>query len=184
MKNDIFHYYNRGCNRQNIFFNPENYLFLIRKIKQTYQEFGISVIAYCLMPNHYHFMIKQTSDRRASDWIKSLFIGYVQAINIEQNRSGTLFEGRTKCILIDKEEYLLHIIRYIHCNPLTAGIVDRIEDWHYSNYLEWVGMRKGKLFDRTFFSNYFRNHDDYRAFIREYAQDKRMNKQIERYLFG
>jgi len=183
MKNDIFHYFNRGCNRENIFFNKGNYIFLIKKMKQTYRQYGLSIIAYCLMPNHYHFLIKQKADQPVSDWIKALFIGYVQAVNIEQNRSGTLFEGRAKNILIDKEEYLLQLVRYIHCNPLSAGIVPKLADWPYSNYHEWIGQRKGTLFDSEFFHTYFRNYNDYQEFISDYSEEKLKTKKMRKYLF-
>lgn len=183
MKGDFYHYYNRGCNKQPIFFNEENYQYLLKKIKQSYQKYSIQIIAYCLMPNHYHFLLQQLSDRNVSDWIKSLFIGYVQAVNIQQNRSGTLFEGRAQHILIDKEEYLLQIVRYIHYNPVKAGLVNSADGWLYSNYLEWIGKRAGTMFDRKFFCTYFKDHEDYRDFVERYGIEESEIEKIKDYLF-
>jgi len=182
-KNSFYHLYNRGCNRSPIFFSDNNYLFLLRKIKKTRSSYGIRIIAYCLMPNHYHFLMQQLTDRPISDWIKTIFIGYVQAVNKEQKRKGTLFEGRVKHKLIDKEEYLLHIIRYIHSNPFRAGLVDKLSEWKYSNYAEWIGNRKGELFDKKFFNIYFTGHREYRDFVNTYLEDKLMTAKIEKYLF-
>jgi len=66
------------------------------------------MIAYCLMPNHYHFLVRQDTERSLPDWYQFLFNDYVQAINKQLDRCGTLFQGRTKHILIDKEESLIH----------------------------------------------------------------------------
>ncbi len=58
IENGIYHIYNRGCNKDNIFFNEENYLYLLKKMKEEKDEYEIEIIAYCLMPNHYHFLIQ------------------------------------------------------------------------------------------------------------------------------
>lgn len=94
------------------------------------------MVAYCLMPNHYHFLVRQLSDRALSQWVQMLFNGYSQAINQQLNRKGTLFQNRAKHILIDKDEYLVHLVRYIHYNPVEAGLVHSPEEWQFSNYLE------------------------------------------------
>ena len=178
------HIYNRGCNKELIFYNDRNYLFLLQKIKSTYKKYGANIIAYCLMPNHYHLLVKQLTDQPLSDWIRNLFNGYTQAINKEQERSGTLFEGRAKHILIDKEEYLIHLVRYIHYNPVATGLVTSPEEWRYSNYLEWIGKRNGSLFDRKFFSIYFNSFDKYQKFMEEYKIGKQLEKKLKGYYLG
>ena len=102
LKGNFYHIYNRGCNKEPIFFKEENYLYLLRKFKKTYKKYGANIIAYCLMPNHYHILVEQKIEVPLSEWIRSIFIGYTQAINKQQNRKGTLFEGRAKHLLIDK----------------------------------------------------------------------------------
>lgn len=125
VENGIYHIYNRGCNKDNIFFNEDNYFYLLRKMKEIKVEYEIEIIAYCLMPNHYHLLVQQKTNKSISGFIQKLFNGYVQAINKQQNRSGTLFEGKTKSKLVDEEMYFTHLIRYIHLNPVSSGLVTK-----------------------------------------------------------
>ena len=97
--------------------------------------------------------------------MQRLFNSYTQAYNRQQGRSGTLFQGRARHILVDKDEYLLHLARYIHLNPVRAGIVQRPGDWPYSNYLEWVDQRTGSLVDREFVRSYFPEPALYEDFV-------------------
>ena len=160
-----YHVYNRGCNRENIFANEGNYLFLMRRAKSYLADYPLSVIAYCLMPNHYHFLLRPDEDDGLSPFIQRLFNSYTQAFNKQRRRSGTLFEGRAKSILVDTDEYVLHLCRYIHLNPVRAGLVARPEQWPYSNYLEWLERRGGTLVDHAFVRHYFPVVTDYEAFV-------------------
>ncbi len=181
LKDHLYHIYNRGCNKENIFFNEENYIYLLRKIKNSYIKYGATLIAYCLMPNHYHFLVRQVMDRPLSEWIQVLFNGYVQAVNKQQGRSGTLFQGKARHILVDDNSYLVHRARYIHFNPVEAGLVSRPEDWHFSNYAEWIGLRKGTLVDHKFLKDYFPEPLDYRKFVEDYRLEKRQAKKLQKY---
>ena len=90
------------------------------------------------MPNHYHFLLRQTGDYSVSEFMQSIFNAYTKAFNKMYKRTGTLFEGPFKAIEVLKEDHLLHLCRYIHRNPLEAGLVKNISDWPYSNYTEWT----------------------------------------------
>jgi len=177
-----YHLYNRGVNRQPIFASDENYLFLLRKVKQFLPLYKVTIITYCLMPNHYHFLLRSDEDGAIASFIQRLFNSYTQAFNKQQSRSGTLFEGRVKSKLIDKTEYLLHISRYIHLNPVKAGLAVHPAGWTYSNYLEWVGKRAGRLYDAAFVQDQFDNGLEYEKFVLAGLQDMgRM--QFSEYLF-
>jgi putative transposase len=160
-----YHIYNRGCNRERIFANDGNYLFLLRRVQLFLPCYPLSVIAYCLMPNHYHFLLRPEEDGALSLFIQRLFNSYTQAFNKQQGRKGTLFEGRAKTVPVDSDEYVLHLCRYIHLNPVRAGLVTHPGEWPYSNYLEWVEQRSGTLVDRAFVRQYFPTPDDYEAFV-------------------
>jgi putative transposase len=160
-----YHIYNRGVNRKEIFACNENYRFLLRRINQFVHGYAVRFIAYCLMPNHYHFLLRVESDGAISPFIQRLFNSYTQAFNRQQRRSGTLFEGRPKSKLVDDEKYVLHLARYIHLNPVRKGLVDHPRDWPYSNYREWVGIRAGKLYDPEFVQAYFPNPKLYEDFV-------------------
>ena len=160
-----YHVYNRGCNRKDIFADVGNYLFLLRRAKTFLADYPLTMIAHCLMPNHYHFLLRVEEDDTLSPFIQRLFNSYTQAFNKQQGRSGTLFEGRAKSVLVDTDEYVLHLCRYIHLNPVTAGLVAHPGEWLYSNYLEWVERRRGILVDRAFVRQYFSTAADYEAFV-------------------
>jgi len=178
----VYHIYNRGCNKNNIFNNPENYRYLIRRILRSYKKYNISIIAFCLMPNHYHFLIRQDSEISISLWLRSLFIGYTLAINKQQNRTGTLFSGRAKAKLIDDEKYLQYLTFYIHQNPVKAGLVKKMEDWEFSNYLECIGVRDDYPNDKKIIENYFGSSSMYRNFSNVHMTDFEVGK-MNKYLF-
>ncbi|MDO9577871.1 MAG: transposase [Candidatus Cloacimonadales bacterium] len=169
-KDNYYHIYNRGCNRLPIFFCNENYRFLIQKFIESVEKYEIEINAFCLMPNHYHLLVKQNSDILISKWLKTVFNGYVQAINKQENRKGTLFEGRANSKEIKTEEQLIHLICYIHYNPVKAGLVDRAEDWEFSDYSDWIGIRKSELFCDNLLRKYFNSQDEYRQFFENYIQ--------------
>jgi putative transposase len=163
-----YHVFNRGVDKRNIFSDDENYRFLLRKIKTQLQKFPLTLIAYCLMPNHYHLLLRLEEDSALSPFIQAVFNGYVQAYNQQEKRSGTLFEGRAKIKLIYQNDYFLHIPRYIHLNPVKAGLVTKPEDWPFSNYREFIGLRKGTLFSPGFVTNNYDTPQVYRAFVEEH----------------
>lgn len=180
-KGQYYHIYNRGAGKGLLFFNPANYEYCLRLVKQYYQEYGAGVIAYCLMPNHYHFFLRQDGDQPLSRFINVLFNAYVQGLNRQQNRTGTLFEGRFRQVCVDRSEYLAHLCRYIHLNPLKGGLVSRLEDWPYSNYLEWIGQREGSLKDGEFIHNNFSSPESYRLFVIDGQDELRAREHIEKY---
>lgn len=169
-----YHFYNRGAHRVSIFREAENYVYLLRKMKGYVRELSLAPIAYCLLPNHYHFLVRQDGDVRAGLLPQRVFNGYGKAYNKRFDHSGTLFEGVYKVRPVFDEGHLLHLCRYIHANPVIHGIVDHVADWPYSNYLEWVGERPGTLVDRAFVSAHFCNADAYRDFVAKYIATRRL----------
>lgn len=193
INHNYYHLYNRGCDRDLIFFKESHYILLLRLIKKNHQKFNIRIIAYCLMPNHYHLLIGspviQPSEglknpEAVSQFIRNTFNSYVQTVNSDMQRKGTLFESKCKSIWIDKEAYLLQLIRYIHLNPVLAGLCSQPEDWIYSNCREWLGLRNGTLFCKDFFDTYFTNFGQYREFLQSYKEDKLFQAKMKKYGFG
>jgi putative transposase len=178
MKNQAgqyYHIYNRGVARQNIFANRENYIFLLETIKKCLKVYDLTFISYCLMTNHYHFLIRANADDQLSPFLQRLFNTYSQAYNRQQNRTGTLFEGRAQYRLVDTTKYVLQLSKYIHLNPVSAGLVRLPEEWEFSNYREWIGIRSGSLVDLEFIRSFYPNLKDYAAFVHsEPPEDIRM----------
>ncbi len=166
-KGEYYHIFNRGVNKEQIFFSSAHYLYCLKLVSKYALKYHITIIAYCLMPNHYHFLVRQDDDISVSKFIGLVFNAYVQGINRLLNRSGALFEGRFKHVHVEDESYLVYICRYIHLNPVSAGLVKQPELWPYSNCREWLGTRNGTLIDREFENSYFENQQGYLGFIKD-----------------
>ena len=179
-KDSVYHVFNRGCNKNKIFFETDNYLFLLNKINHYSKKFNISVLAYCLMPNHYHLVIRQNSDLKINDCIQYIFNSYTKAINKRYKRSGTLFEGRFKSKEIYEEKSILEVCRYVHRNPLDDGLVDNLEEWQFSNYHEWIGLRNGVLCDREFIKKHFPDSGSYKKYVSDYISFKQILKDLKK----
>ncbi|MCR4317514.1 MAG: transposase [Planctomycetes bacterium] len=178
-----YHVYNRGAYKNLIFRERDNYLFLLKRLKQYSDELDISVIAYCLMPNHYHLLLRQNSESSISSLIQRLFNSYSKAYAAKYEISGGVFEGRFKSILVDREAYLLQLCRYIHANPRKDGLVADLQNWEFSNYHEWTKSRDGTLVDHEFVDAYFGDRDRYVQFADDYfSKHHRIPGEMDQYL--
>ena len=166
-----YHIYNRGVNRQPIFFTNRNWGFFIQRLREYFTEETAIIIAYCLMPNHYHLLIQVICDDFGKTVMQPFSTSYTKAINEEQTRVGSLFQGRYKGRHVDKDGYLLHLSRYIHRNPVTAKLVPHPADWHYSSYRDYVGMRQGTLPQPDVVLSQFASVADYAAYVEEGDDD-------------
>jgi len=178
----FYHFYNRGAHRASIFNEPRDYHFVLTRMHRYCRAFQLTPIAYCLMPNHYHFLIRQDGEQRAGLLPQRIFNSYVKAYNHRYQHSGTLFEGSYKVAAVDDESYLLHLCIYIHANPVKDGLVAALEDWPYSNYLEWVGLRHGRLVDRAFVEAYVNDPDRYRHQVELYLEDREYSRRLSGHL--
>ena len=167
-----YHLYSRGNNRQRIFLEPENYLFFLRQLRKYLVPQILHIVAYCLMPNHYHLLVHLSSDE-LSTMMKRFLLSYANAINKRYGRSGALFEGRFRTACVEEDRYLLHLSRYIHLNPVLAGIVQRPEDWEFSSYREYVGLRGGTLPAPEIVLSQFSSQVAYRQFVASYVEGDR-----------
>ncbi len=170
-KDIIYHLYSKGNNGQKIFFNRENYMFFLQKARKHLYPY-CDILAYCLMPNHFHFMIyanensEKTKTRGkigANVFPKNLRImlsSYTRAVNIQENRSGSLFQQNSKIKPLNdvfygkispsaQISYDYYCFHYIHNNPVSAGLVGKKEDWEFSSYQDYIGIRNGSLINKT-----------------------------------
>jgi putative transposase len=179
---NYYHIYNRGIDDQNIFAIEENYHFLIRRIQKYLPIYPVTLAAFCLMPNHYHFLLYAEQDGAPGRFIQRLFNSYTQAFNVQQKRKGPLFESRAKSKLVFENEYLFQITRYIHLNPVSASLVARPEDWPFSNYREFIGTQRDRLFDVEFLETQFSSSEEYKLFVEAGIQQK-IHANIQKYCF-
>ena len=107
-------------------------------------EKQVVILAYCLMSNHFHLLIRQSQDGGISAFMANVLNSYARYFNIKNERKGPVWIGRFKNVLIESEQQLLHTSRYIHLNPTTAKLVQRPEDWKYSSYRQYINLSREK----------------------------------------
>jgi len=142
---NYYHLYNRGVNRQSIFFQRENWIFFLQRLRKYFHGDYADLLAYCLMPNHYHLLSYIKHDDFSNVVMQPFSVSYVKAVNKQQARSGPLFEGPYGARHVDRDEYLRYVSSYIHRNPVDAGFVARPEEWQFSSYRDYIGLRNGTL---------------------------------------
>jgi REP element-mobilizing transposase RayT len=185
-----YHLYNRGNNRECIFFEADNYRYFLRGVKK-YLLPVMDVIAYCLMPTHYHLLariktseVSETSEVSAavSKAMMRLSVSYTKAINKRFQRVGSLFQGAFQAKPIEHDAHLSNLCVYIHANPVSDGLADTPRDWPYSNYSEWLGEREGKLVDRNFIETSFGSAEAYQSLVEEYLQTRKLSEDVRMYV--
>lgn len=177
----LYHIYNRGNNSQRIFFIEENYSFFLRKTEKELLPF-CDILAYCLMPTHFHFLVyakeltavthrmtpnhPMGNTHPLNNAIGVLLRSYTRAINIQENRTGSLFQQKTKARNLDRptvwknspnDRYNQPLVcfNYIHQNPLESGMVSKMEDWSFSSFRDYAEMRKKTICNTTLFYDLF-----------------------------
>ena len=169
-RGEWYHLYNRGHNRGLIFFERENYLFFLRQLKH-YVLPALDVAAFCLMPTHYH-LLGRVTQAGLSHSMQLFSISYTKAMNERYDRAGGLFQGAFQGKHVGRDNYLTHLSRYIHLNPVRAGLVARPTEWEFSSYREYVGARNGELPRPELVLSLFRSISDYQDFVESYAADQ------------
>ena len=107
----------------------------------------VQIIAYCLMQTHVHFVLKELRDGGICDFVGKIKNGYAKYFNARHNRKGPLWEGPFVRVLVENDDQLMHVTRYIHLNPVTAYYVDDPAKWEFSSFKEYMGLRTGGICD-------------------------------------
>jgi len=134
----IYHVTARGDRHEPVFEDDGDRLALLRIVQEALDRFDAQMLAYCLMGNHYHFVL-QTRRGNLSLLMRHVNGVYTQRFNRRHEKVGHLFQGRFKAILVDREPYLLEVCRYVELNPVRAGMVPSAADWPWSSHLANVG---------------------------------------------
>ena len=169
-KGGYYHIYSRGIEKRTIFQDDADYRRFLNKVKLYGDKYKISVLVYCLMPNHYHLLINQKTDLIVSLFIQRLNLAYSMYFNKRYERVGPLFQGRFKAKLIQTDEYLLHLSRYIHLNPRELLPKNKaLQIYIWSSYRTYLGLRHVDLLtDSSTILNYFsmtNPNRDYKKFV-------------------
>ncbi|MCX6816271.1 MAG: transposase [Candidatus Beckwithbacteria bacterium] len=200
LENAYYHLYNRGVNKQIIFKNQQDYGVFLGYLKQYlspkdknsclrnitihnkvykiltppcnnyYQE--IKLLAYCLMPNHFHLLVKQKSERGIESFMKSLGTRYTMYFNKRHQRIGPLFQGRYKAVMVDNENQLLHLSRYIHLNSLSRNPTQpsSYSDYLGLNHTVWIHPQEILAYFKTAHKINLNDVNSYQNFVEDYAK--------------
>jgi len=165
-----YHVMNRGASRQNVFKTKKHYELFLQLLLEIHRRFQVEIHAYCLMPNHYHLLIR-TPLPNLSNALRHINSLYTRRFNVLSKRDGPLFRGRFKSIIVDSENYLLQLSRYIHLNPVKAGLVTKPNQFQWSSYPFYINPKNkpawlycGETLNR--FSKHLRRKQ-YQLFVNE-----------------
>ena len=206
---EIYHVYNRGVEKRPLFLTKWDfnrflelinyYRFVNSPVKYSYfklfsgeerekifqelenaSEKWIDILAFILMPNHIHFLLKQLKDHGISKFMAKITNSFSHFFNVKQERVGHLFQGNFKAKRVESDEQLIHVSRYIHLNPVMAFLIksDELESYGYSSYPEYVGGKKG-FCNTGSVLGYFKSSDDYKRFVKDQADYEKQIENIE-----
>lgn len=131
---EFYHVYNRGNDQREIFRVPKDYLFFLTRLSTYLPLYRVRAVTYTLLPNHYHMILTQDPGGDLPTMMGRLATSHAHRFNLLYHRTGHLFQGPYHYRRIDTSEYLVHLARYIHLNPVFAGLARSPEDWPWSNY--------------------------------------------------
>ncbi len=178
-KGSIFHIYNKTMQTLKLFYKDNDYLWFLQRFGNVLNNYPATIFAYCLMPNHFHFLIRQDSEKPLYSLFNHSLSPYVRHLNYKLKRKGPIFQEKLQHIKIFNEKYLIQLALYIHNNPVKAGLVSNPIEWKYSNYRNFIMKQPDKLTSPETLEIFSEYLDEYEQMIQEYSKwvdDKKENK--------
>lgn len=187
--NEYYHVFNRGVARMPIFHTRRNYIRFLQAAQYyklnanggSFSHFtqhtstpqkitnAVDIISYCLMPNHFHFILCQREEGGISMFMRKLMNSYAKYVNVKQKREGPLYQGNFKAVWIETTEQLIHVDRYIHLNPVVSQIpINKPEDYEWSSYREHLGTSSRLICNRKIIIEQFKNIEMYKSFTTDH----------------
>ncbi|MEK7119753.1 MAG: transposase [Patescibacteria group bacterium] len=197
---EIYHVYNRGVERRPVFTKKREHqravdtlaYYRFASLPMRYSQllslpplaqetvwqrirknpiFEVHILAYCLMPNHFHLMVKQTQERGISRFMANVSNSYTKYFNTKYRRVGSLFQGPFKAVYVETEDQLLHLTRYVHLNPVASMLValGELDAYPWSSFAEYMGNSSTQFCDTTWLRAHFSTPEKYRAFVHDQA---------------
>lgn len=125
----------------------------------------VEIICYCLMPNHFHFLLQQITENGVTEFMSKVSNSYTKYINVKNQRVGPLLQGEFKAVHIEDNEQLLHVSRYIHLNPLVGYITKDLEAYQWSSYPEYLNLTNHAICSKKIILDQFNSPDTYKQFL-------------------
>lgn len=197
--NCIYHLFNRGIDRRPVFTGlyeykraqelikyyqveepPVSYSKFLQQPEQLRQQIveqmrrdkkSVNILSYCLMPNHFHFMLQQNTEKGIANFISNFTNAYTRYFNTKHERKGPMFEGVFKAVLVESDEQLIHLSRYIHLNPVVSSLVsiERIKDYPWSSYASYLTESNGYIHTNLILS-IMESSAKYEKFVLDYVE--------------
>lgn len=142
----------------------------------------VGIICYCLMPNHFHFVLQQIRNNGITEFLSKLSNSYTKYFNTKNKRIGPLLQGEFKSVHIGSDEQLIHLSRYIHLNPLVGYKTKSLETYRWSSYPEYIGIINSFLCDKNITLDQFISSEEYKKFILDHAEHARKLESIKHLL--
>jgi putative transposase len=150
-----YHVTSRGNERKDVFKSRRDREKFLEYLASATERYGAAIHAYCLMSNHYHLLL-ETPEGNLSQIMRHINGAYTTYFNVKRKRAGHLFQGRFKAILVEADEYAAELSRYIHLNPVRAGMTEKPEEYLWSSFQSYIGQNKGPDWLKTdFILGYF-----------------------------
>ena len=174
-KGAYYHVYNRGVNKDEIFLEDEDFLYYITKMRQFKNKYKVDIIAYSLLDNHYHQLLKQLSDIPISKFLLAVNTSYGGYFNKKYKRIGPLMQDRFKQTIIISDEHFDWMSVYTNCNYEIHGLGEA-RNYEWASYQDYLGLRKGTLCNQTKIRTRFQTVEEYEKFcdkvIAEFQEKK------------
>jgi len=207
---ETYHIFNRGVNRADIFGDSRDYLRAVNlaayyrfancpmrfsyfnnltrdergKIIHGLTQAGrvrVRIFAFCFMPNHFHFLVRQETDKGVSRFMSEFSNGYAKYLNTKKSRVGPLYQGPFRSVRIENDEQLIHVSRYIHLNPATSYLVPEsgLDEYPWSSLHEYAGLQnRSDVCDTSTVMGLFSSPEQYRVFVHDQLQYARQLDKI------
>jgi putative transposase len=144
----VYHVLNRGNAGQEVFHKAQDYRAFIDLIGEAKRKFKVKIFAYCPMPTHFHFVLKQLVREELSKFMQWLMTSHVRRYHRHYGSSGHVWQGRFKSFLIEEDNHLITVLRYVEGNPVRAGLVQSAREWPWSSHRETIGEQPRSLADK------------------------------------
>lgn len=191
---NFYHIFNRGNNKQTIFFENQDYFVFLSRIKlalgfskvlfeegkknqvriHPFPKNTFSIICYCLMPNHFHFLVRQNADTGIDRLISKVCTSYAKYFNLKYGHIGNVFQDRFKSKIVETDSYLTYLSAYIHNNPSNPL------EYDFSSFKDYLGVRQGQICEKSFLLSLFNNDQrQYKKFVLGFSEkDKEKIKDL------
>lgn len=146
--NMIYHIINRGNGKQEVFHKDKDYEAFIKLLQEAKKRFPVKLYGYCLMPNHFHLIVRPELGRNLSRLMQWVMTSHVRRYHRHYGGSGHIWQGRYKSFMIQEDVHLLMTIRYTEGNPVRASLSRTARDWKWSSHNETIGERNKKIIDK------------------------------------